>query len=77
MKFFTTLSSCGFTLEGRVVALTENFAGLTSDGSTQSPRWLPVNGVTWSHHPHHPDTDYVRATVPSTILEAVVAGSVR
>ena len=66
MKFFTTLSSCGLTLEGRVVALSENYAGLSSDGSTHCPLWLPVEGVHWSEHPHHPRAHLVRLTVPST-----------
>jgi len=77
MRFFTTLSSCGITLEGRLVALSENYAGLSFDGSTHNPFWLPVQGVTWSAHPHHPLTENVHVTVASTILEAIVAGGVR
>lgn len=66
MTFFTTQSSCGLTLEGRVIALSENYAGLTSDGSTHAPLWLPVEGVRWSSHPHDPRTERVQVTVPST-----------
>jgi hypothetical protein len=57
------------TLDLHLIAGTENFGGLSTDGSTHAPTWLPHRGVIWSRNP---DTSYVgpiTVTIPSSIAE--------
>jgi hypothetical protein len=67
------------TLDLHLIAGTENFGGLSTDGSTHAPIWLPHRGVMWSRNPDtgewHTSGDCERASVGESTCRAHVERS--